>query len=158
MVYSQGQENFVGEEGRQTPTDKYKVILMDTLKKAIELDTNGEDEKFIRCVDQLHNLMRLYAVHREGHVKKYEDKIKELQDELKSIDDDKEKKGYNQIQKDEQKLRARYRYAKECLAIIIDMMNNSPLIEKEIEGLFYSPTTLQDYTKIRERILQVQVR
>jgi hypothetical protein len=156
MVYATGQENYTGEEGRRTPTDKYKGILMDTLKRCIELDITLKDEEFIRCVDQLHNLMRLYAIHRTKIVEEYSAKVLALNKTLKDTDDDTES-GFNQEQKNRLKLEKRYQYAKEFLNLIIDMMNSSPIIEKEMEGLFFSPTSLQDYAAIRERISHLKV-
>jgi hypothetical protein len=155
-MYAQGQEHFVIEEGRQTPTEKYKTMLMDVLRQCIELDIPSKEEDFIRRVDQLHNLMRLYSIHRIEETDRYNKRIEELKETLKLIDSD-SKSGYNQEQKKAKKLEERYQAAKDCLAIIIDMMNNSPIIEKEMEGLFYSPTSLSDYDKIRERILSVRV-
>ena len=151
-------EGLVIDSGKQTPTDKYKVLLMDTLKRCIELDINLKDDEFVRCVDNLHNLMRLYAIHREKLVEKYNDKTEDLRKKLEDIQKGKgEYADFNDQQKEKIKLQTRYLCAKELLNIIIDMMNNSPIIEKEMEGLFYSPTSIGDYAKIRERILKVKV-
>lgn len=156
MGYGAGQENYVVDEGRQTPTDKYKVILMETLKECIKLDVNEEDKKFIRSVDQLNNLMRLYAVHRADISKQYRDNVKDMEAEIEKMKAD-TLKGHSTPQKEQIETKIRYEYAKKGLALIIDMMNNSPIIEKEMEGLYYSPTTLEGYAKIRERFKAVSV-
>lgn len=156
MAYAQGQESFVSTEGQQTPTERYKVLIMDVLQRCINLDIEKKDEEFIRAVDQLHGLMRLYAIHRDRLVDQWNNKEIELKEDIQKIDREVDR-GRNEAQKENLKLKTRYKYAKEMLLIIIDMMNNSPIIEKEMEGLFYSPTTLDDYGKIRQRILETKV-
>ena len=158
MAYGAGQEHWVEGEGKQSPTEKYKSMLMDRLADTIRLDVAMEDEGYCRSVDSLFQLLRLYSLYREHIINKYKQVEVELDGKLKEVDAGEGKyKDMNDSMRDEARKRLKYDYAKSKFSLIIDMVNNSPIIEKDMEGLFFSPTSPAGYKEIRARILETKV-
>ena len=158
MAYGQGQEHWVEGEGKQSPTEKYKSMLMDRLADTIRLDVAKEDEGYCRSVDSLFQLLRLYSLYRDNIIQKYKQTEEELDNKLNEVTNGQGKyKDMNDAMRKEARNRLRYDYAKAKFSLIIDMINNSPIIEKDMEGLFFSPTSPKGYDDIRARILEMKV-
>ena len=133
-------------EAPATPTELYKRLIMDTLSKSIQFDCDLDREKYIKAVKNLLILLRPH-ISRETN-----SKIKAMLDKLNKEIEDIKKKNLSDAQKKLQIVEKSYDIYETIFIIAIDTINNSPIVESEVEGILVFENGMDDIKKVASKI------
>ena len=122
-----------GQTATLSPTDRYKQLIIKLVEDSITFDCELDKRKFIKSVKGLLVILRHYYPVKLNDL--IRERITEMNEKVGAI----EKKKLNESQKKTQITNLMYDYYEDLFVLCVDVINNSPIVEKEVEGvLVYS--------------------
>lgn len=141
------QTPIISQQATLSPTDRYKQLIIKLLEDSIDYDCELSKEKFIKSVKNLAVILRSYysdPIHNQ-----IREMINELNKKIKEI----KGKELNEAQKRIQIVEESYKVYEDLFILAIDTINNSPIVEKEVEGILVYKD-MKDLKELAKKIKQ----
>ena len=129
----------------RSPSEKYKDLIIDILRKGIYHDIDLNKAQYISSVKHFARLSKMYAP--KEVVDLLENEYESIQSKITSIAKDK-----SEQQRKEEKQKIEYEGYDQIQLLSVDCLMNSPIIDKDVEGILLSGPSMADLKKIQQTI------
>lgn len=137
---------------QETPEEKLKRLIVEVLSKAISLDTDIHQKKYCISVKHFIRLLKKYMT--QEVIDKIEEKHNVTQEKVKKIQDDKNK---TDVDKEAEIVKLEYELMDEVIVYGLEALFNSPIIQREMEGIIISGKKLKDTKELAKKIQSADV-
>lgn len=130
----------------ETPEERYKRMTLERLNDAQRSDAEGSKKKYCINIKHFLRLMKTYMI--PQIIDHIEELYKELEDEIGAI----KKKKMNKADQEAQITVKEYEFYDKAIVYGIDALQNSRIVQKEVEGIILAGKTTKDMAKLGAKI------